>query len=391
MIKHINCKIHTYKVLAKYLKCIAVIIAIILLITFFRLNYNKLYVKKINKNIFKNSNSVYNLLNFNRNYTINYLTTDYLVENGVEGFNFSFNINDIKTYKNHKYGVAINKSNLRFLPTDEIYYNSDKNFDLLQNSEIKFNELVIVLFEYQNWYFVQCYNANGWIKKNDIAFFKTKNEFKKYFNNKQFVIVTNKNIIINNIFVDMGVKINFIDKNNDSYILQIPVKNYDGFVNFIYLQINKNGLNQGYLKYNRKNLLNQAYKYLNTKYSWGGSNNGIDCSGFVLNVFNVFGIKLPRNSVDQQKSTGNYFEIPNNFTIEERIKLLKDINIGSLLYFKGHIMIYIGFIDNKKPQIIHSLAYCLDKTPISVVITDLNIRRKNQITFLESLETITYF
>ena len=374
----------------KYTKFIVFVLILLSIIFLYVLYYKKYYIYNINKNILKNSKNTYNLLDFNKDYSINYIMYDYLEKNNIKEFNFNFDVSEIKIYEKYKYGIAINKSNLRFLPTNKIYYKTDKNFDLLQNSEIKFNELVIILFEYKNWYFVQTYNTNGWVEKNNIAFFETKNDFKKYLNNNKFVVVIDKNIIIDNIFIDMGVKINYVSEKDGFYILQFPIVSKNNLLDFKYIKIYKNGLNKGYLKYNKKNLLNQTYKYLNTKYSWGGKDFGIDCSGFVLNVFSTFGIKLPRNSIDQQKSTGKFLEISKNFTIQDRIKLLKSIKIGSLIYFKGHIMIYIGFI-NQKPYIIHALASSLNINPLSVVITDLNIKRKNQKTFLEAIESITLF
>jgi cell wall-associated NlpC family hydrolase len=47
-------------------------------------------------------------------------------------------------------------------------------------------------------------------------------------------------------------------------------------------------------------LLNEAYRYLGVRYVWGGNTaNGIDCSGFVKNVFERCGFPLPRLGSDQ--------------------------------------------------------------------------------------------
>lgn len=375
--------INKYKIFFKLL--------IIIVFCYFLFFNNFVKISYINERIIKNNNNnVFDLKNYKNTFTKKYITTDFVKNNKIKK-EFYFDFSKFIEYgNNYKYGISIRKTNLRFLPIDNaLCKNYNEDFDYLQNSEIKFNTLLLILFEYKDWYFVQTYNANGWVKKNDIAFFDTKESFISYLTNKQFLIVIDKNIIIDHIYIDMGTKINYFKKYKNHYKVIIPKRNNDGYVYFITKNITKNGLSIGYLKYNKKNLIKQAYKYLGTKYGWGGSNNGIDCSGFILNVYSSFGIKLPQDSINQQKSTGNYINISNT-THKERLKILKNTKIGSLLYFKGHIMLYLGFINNK-PSIIHSVASYSNKKIMSVTINDLYIKRNNGITFIDSLLTVTNF
>ena len=47
-------------------------------------------------------------------------------------------------------------------------------------------------------------------------------------------------------------------------------------------------------------ILNEAYRYMGVRYVWGGNDGrGIDCSGFVKNVFAACGYALPRTATEQ--------------------------------------------------------------------------------------------
>ena len=84
-------------------------------------------------------------------------------------------------------------------------------------------------------------------------------------------------------------------------------------------------------------LIQEAQSWIGTKYRYGGNDrNGVDCSGFVLQVFNhALGIKLPRTSTLQHQ-----------FCDSISRSMLQP---GDLLFFTvrggrkvGHVGIYIG-------------------------------------------------
>ena len=93
----------------------------------------------------------------------------------------------------------------------------------------------------------------------------------------------------------------------------------------------------------RTNIKNTALKYIGGKYVWGGTSlgSGVDCSGFVQQIFKIYGVKLPRTSRDQAKigsavSSGNK-------------------KVGDLIFYANssgvidHVAIYIG-----NNQIVHA-------------------------------------
>lgn len=70
-------------------------------------------------------------------------------------------------------------------------------------------------------------------------------------------------------------------------------------------------------------IINQAMKYIGLPYCYGGlGKKCIDCSGFVLRVFEELGISLPHNAQEQSKY---------GTVIKSRDELIK----GDLVFFKG--------------------------------------------------------
>lgn len=84
-------------------------------------------------------------------------------------------------------------------------------------------------------------------------------------------------------------------------------------------------------------LLDTAFKYRGTRYTWGGttSRGGFDCSGFVGTVYRQHGVQLPRTSIAMSR-VGQ--------TVDR-----SDLKEGDLLFFKtqrgtrvNHVGLYIG-------------------------------------------------
>ena len=72
--------------------------------------------------------------------------------------------------------------------------------------------------------------------------------------------------------------------------------------------------------------------------------------------------------------------------------ILKEISPGSLIGFKGHIMLYLGE-DEEEFYVINALwSFCLPdgkfKNPLCVVINPLSLRRKNGKVWFDEIDTI---
>ena len=101
--------------------------------------------------------------------------------------------------------------------------------------------------------------------------------------------------------------------------------------------------------------------YLGTPYRWGGkSPEGIDCSGLCSLVYWIHGIVIFRDS---------------SIRAEYAVRKISTSQMapGDLLYFPGHMAMYIG-----NQQYIHSSNTCG-----GVVISSMDPKRKNYFPLLE--------
>lgn len=80
----------------------------------------------------------------------------------------------------------------------------------------------------------------------------------------------------------------------------------------------------------RNAVVSLAKQYMGTQYRWGGKTPlGIDCSGLVGSCYLMYGVDMYRNA-----------DIKEGFCVHEIER--KDMKKGDMLFFKGHVAMYIG-------------------------------------------------
>jgi len=262
---------------------------------------------------------------------------------------------------NIRFAITVKYSDVRILPSDmPIFTNEDTlDIDRLREESLDTGTPVAVISETKdkNWIYVVSNTLQGWTKTENIAFASRKN-IEEWINDKNFVITTG---IKTDIFADsdmkkylgylrMGTKLPLIKQTAGITCVKIPSRKADSNIIFTNGYIKTEGLNIGFLKYTQRNILMQAFKFLNAPYGWGSYNGEQDCSSFISRVFLCFGIVLPESSFQKSKF------LPAELSNDGKEKQIADnAKPGlSLLYLPGHIMLYIGQ-KGTKPYAIHAI------------------------------------
>ena len=276
-----------------------------------------------------------------------------------------------------KKAIVIKRANLRSFPTNKHFYDNQnlQKFDTLQESELLVNTPVIVIHESKNqaWEFVISPFYAGWIEKENIAF-ANEDDWDYFLNNEKFILITDKTYTCDEISLDMSVTLPFIKETNEGYEAILPTKDANDMVTKSKVIIPKKAAHIGFLEYNNKNLLLQAFKYEGSEYSWGGLNESVDCSSFVANVYRCFGFYFPRNTSSQKVSIGQSINVL-DMTADEKKQII-EADGPCLLYRPGNVMLYLGQVHNKN-YIIHASGQAL-----SVIVSEVD----ND--FLETIDRI---
>ena len=245
-----------------------------------------------------------------------------------------------------KNAITIRNTDCRHLPTNKPFFKQDGYpFDRIQNSMIHTNTPIKVLHFSANkdYAFVQSAYVSGWIKSNDFAYISNEN-IKKIKSLKPVTTTKDEISIIDQkdhfVFQAYIGSIFWADENETLFVAKadenanavvIPTKLSKYFKPFP-IATKKENINQ---------IANELYAQ---NYGWGGYLKNRDCSMLLRDFYTPFGLYLPRNSYDQISDNKDEMISLENKTPEEKLEIIKKYGkpFATLVYMKGHIMMYVG-------------------------------------------------
>lgn len=280
-----------------------------------------------------------------------------------------------------RFGLITGFCDHRVLPVTEGLFREDLNlsFDRLQDSTLDVGAPVVILHRSRDgrWLYAIGETLRGWVLAESVALCE-RDVLKAHVRAEKFAVVTAAKA---DLYTDenlrrylgraqMGTRLAVTQGDDPAKIrVLIPSRTQDGTCMVKDAYVQRTEVSLGYLPYTPRTILGQAFKLLHTPYGWGGLFGEQDCSRFLQEIFATVGLVLPRNSSDQAHVGRLIYENPQTGSAEEKRAVLREHGAAALtlLRMNGHIMLFLGFVDDR-PYIIHDLwGYAIDESTVAVV------------------------
>jgi cell wall-associated NlpC family hydrolase len=263
----------------------------------------------------------------------------------------------IKTYPNFiQKAITVQSTNIRVLPTFKPILPHFKHngggfpFDRAQNSAIAAGTPIMItqVNKKKTWVYAITPFAQGWIDIRDIAYVGPK-FLKTYLSLRKSVAITAEEVELYNysnqylFSANIGTLFKLLKTTKRYYIVAVPVASTKRYAFFKHIKIDRNKAHIQPMPLTYKNLSKVADELAGKPYGWGGLYGNRDCSAMIKDLFTPFGIWLPRHSSSQAKHTGTFVDLKNlDGKVKESIILNSAIPYLTLIWYPGHIMLYVG-------------------------------------------------
>jgi cell wall-associated NlpC family hydrolase len=263
--------------------------------------------------------------------------------------------------------ITTRNTSLRMLPTQGPHFYSANGdisawpFDNLQISAVTANTPVIIfhLSADKSWALVETSFAFGWMPVEDYARVD-ENFIKTWECGRYAVVIKDKTAVFDadgnfSLRTSIGQTFPLISETADKLEILIAAADKNNNAVIKHGFVSPEVIARKPLAFTYANAMKIANELIDEPYGWGGLYGNRDCSAMTRDFFAPFGIWLPRHSADQAKKVGTFINLQNiDPEQKEKIILAQGIPYRSLLWRKGHVMLYIGE-QNGRALIFHNV------------------------------------
>lgn len=246
--------------------------------------------------------------------------------------------------------VVARLTELRCHPTAAGLYEApgDTDFDLLLCSTLRPGDVVRVVSRHaDSWVLARSPAVEGWIAGRDLGPEISAEAAAAFLGSEHFVVVTEdrtplwasaerRHLLAT---ARVGLRLPVLEGERAG-LIRVLAPSSDGLREGV---VDAAAVHMGYLPLTRRLLLTHAFRRLDDAFGWAGAAGDTDCSAFLLDLFALFGLQLPRNS--QFQSRAGSFTIDTSQMAEAEKARAFDHALergAALVFMPGHIMLLLG-------------------------------------------------
>ncbi|MCE3046845.1 SH3 domain-containing protein [Helicobacter kayseriensis] len=256
--------------------------------------------------------------------------------------------------------LVIKDTNVRAVPTMRPRFSKPNGypFDRWQNSLIFYGTPVLIThYDVSGRYaHIQTNFVYGWVEVADLALV-SKTQAKELLNIKTFVMPNNDTQSIKDkegrYLTQMRVgKLFMLDDKKQMLLFQ---RTSSGNLKISKTTADLSDFHSFPQAFSQKAVAYYINLLVGQKYGWGGMYESRDCSAFIRDIFGNFGLYLPRNSYAQAQYGNHQIGLDSlKLPQKESMILQNAIPFATILWLKGHIMLYIGKDQEGRAMVAHS-------------------------------------
>lgn len=246
--------------------------------------------------------------------------------------------------------VAFEMTPVRCHPSAEPLYEyaGDVDFDLFLCFNLHPGELYREVSRHpEGWTLIRSGYAFGWVRQPQLGPVVSQEQGQRMLGDPQFVVVTQDRVPVWNtenrtdqrLAVDMGLRLPLLAQEVDG-LVQVLAPSSTGLAPG---WIDARHLSFGYLPMTRRNVIDHAFSRHDDAFGWAGAGGDRDCSRYLMDLFALFGLHLPRNSYWQSQAGSFAVATEGMDAAARRAALDQAVGQGvAFLFMPGHIMMLLG-------------------------------------------------
>lgn len=263
-------------------------------------------------------------------------------------------------------GITTRSTDLRLLPSAKPVFSSDKPgdgfpFDRLQQTSLPANTPVYVhhLSSDRAWLLAQSPLAWGWLEADKVAPM-SEAQIEQWMAAKLLAITRDESVVLDlegrYVFkASMGMALPLAGEQDDRWLALVASRDYKGRAVLRIARLEKPAAAPFPLALSAQNLARLADGIMGQSYGWGGLYGNRDCSAALRDLFAPFGLWLPRNSFDQARQTGWFYDLSGQDAEQKKNAIMEGgTPFLSLIWLPGHIMLYVGAWQGE-PLVMHNI------------------------------------